>query len=78
MAQRRKNHLSVDLRQEFDQLLLAVGRQDGEGVLVDEGSQVGVNQNGVWRFHVYFTPCAFYLPLEQMRDRKNSAEHILI
>lgn len=31
-------------------------------MLVDDGPQVGVDQNGVRGFHVYFTFSAFQLP----------------
>lgn len=51
----RKSHLTVDFRQQLEEPLLGVWRQDREGMLVDDGPQVGVDQNGVWRFHVYFT-----------------------
>lgn len=50
-----KNHLTVNFWQQLEEPLLGVWRQDREGVLVDDGPQVGVDQNGVWRFHIYFT-----------------------
>lgn len=54
-------HLLVHLGQQLQQLQLAVVRQGGEVVLVDEGAQVGVDQDRVGRFHVDLTPAALQL-----------------
>lgn len=50
-----KSHLTVNFGEQLEEPLLGVWWQDREGVLVDDGPQVGVDQNGVWCFHVYFT-----------------------
>lgn len=61
-------YLPVDFRQQLDQPLLAVGGQDGEGVLVDDGPQVGVHQDGVRRLHVDVALGASQLPCNTQRQ----------
>jgi len=65
-------HLLVDHRQELEEPLLAVGRQHGEGVLVDDRPQVGVHQDGVRRLHVYLTLSALELPWEAKQTAMSS------
>lgn len=39
-------------------------------MLVDDRPQVGVNQNGVWCFDIYFTLGAFELPCDNNKKKK--------
>lgn len=49
--------------------------QDGQGVLVDDSSQVGVDQDGVWRLHVNLTLGPFDMPCSRaVRGSKVTTE----
>lgn len=48
--------LAVHLWQQLQQLLLGVCGESREGANIDEGSDVGVDQNGAWRLEVHIHP----------------------
>ena len=66
-------HLLVHLGQQLEQLQLALVRQGGEVVLVDEGTQIGVDQDGVGCLHVDLAPAALHLPWDDGITRSESA-----
>lgn len=37
-------------------------------MFIDDSSQVGVDQDGVWGFHVYLALSAFQLPCDAIKE----------
>lgn len=71
---RNTTYLSVHLWQQLQQLLLRVCREGGEGPHIDEGSDVGVDQDGAWGFkvHIHPSPTPPYGPCQGNKHTFNS------
>ena len=66
-------YLSVYFRQEEEELLLEVGRQRVEGPRVDQGPEVGIDENGPRRLKIYLFPSvALHLTCDFSSSKKQN------
>ena len=72
-------HLSVYFGQEEEELLLEVGRQGMEGPRVDQGPEVGVDENGPRRLKIdLFPSVALHLTCNFSSHKKQNVDYQLL